>query len=128
MKRSALLVTSDGQRVLPETDAFFAVEGRLVPGADPIGFAVRSYCRRQRRPFTTSYTTRFPEYISARSPIPQAWIYATLRWFHSAATVTMVATPSLTTEFSARGFANLGRWTRGGDAALFRPDRAIVLG
>src|SRR5580700_11048706 len=27
----------------------------------PIGFAVRAYCRRQGRPFTTSYTTRFPE-------------------------------------------------------------------
>jgi glycosyltransferase involved in cell wall biosynthesis len=94
----------------------------------PIGFAVRSYCRRQGRPFTTSYTTRFPEYISARSPIPQAWIYAVLRWFHSAATVTMVATPSLTAELSERGFANLGRWTRGVDTDLFHPDRAIDLG
>jgi len=94
----------------------------------PIGFAVRSYCRRQGRPFTTSYTTRFPEYISARSPIPQEWIYAALRWFHAAAAVTMVATPSLTTELSERGFANLGRWTRGVDTDLFRPDRAIDLG
>jgi hypothetical protein len=42
----------------------------------PIGFAVRAYCRRQGRPFTTSYTTRFPEYISARSPIPRAWFTA----------------------------------------------------
>ena len=49
----------------------------------PIGFAVRSYCRRQNRPFTTSYTTRFPEYISARSPIPQEWIYGILRWLRS---------------------------------------------
>src|SRR5271169_6713103 len=94
----------------------------------PIGFAVRSYCRRYGRPFTTSYTTRFPEYISARSPIPQAWIYGILRWFHSAATVTMVATPSLTTELGERGFANLGRWTRGVDTDLFRPDRAIDRG
>lgn len=41
MKRSALLVTSDGQRVLPETDAFFAGLAGLVPGSEPIGFAVR---------------------------------------------------------------------------------------
>src|SRR5580700_4850091 len=94
----------------------------------PIGHAVRAYCRRRGRPFTTSYTTRFPEYISARSPIPQDWIYAILRWFHAAATVTMVATPSLTAELSERGFANLGRWTRGVDTELFRPDRAIDLG
>ena len=94
----------------------------------PIGFAVRAYCRRHGRPFTTSYTTRFPEYISARSPIPENWIYTVLRWFHSAATVTMVATPSLTSELGERGFGNLGRWTRGVDVELFHPERAIDLG
>jgi glycosyltransferase involved in cell wall biosynthesis len=93
----------------------------------PIGFAVRSYCRRNQRPFTTSYTTRFPEYISARLPIPEELIYATLRWFHSAATVTMVATPSLMMELRQRGFANLGMWTRGVDVDLFSPARAINL-
>ena len=45
----------------------------------PIGFAVRAYCRRRRRPFTSSYTTRFPEYISARAPVPLSWSYAVLR-------------------------------------------------
>ena len=59
----------------------------------PIGHAVRSYCIKAARPFTTSYTTRFPEYIAARSPIPAAWVYSGLRRFHAAATVTMVATP-----------------------------------
>src|SRR3954447_11993062 len=57
-----------------------------------IGHAVRAYCIRHGRPFTTSYTTRFPEYISARCPIPEQWVYAILRRFHAAATVTMVAT------------------------------------
>jgi glycosyltransferase involved in cell wall biosynthesis len=93
----------------------------------PIGRAVRSYCVRNSRPFTTSYTTRFPEYISARSPIPASWVYNVLRRFHAAATVTMVATPSLMTELSGRGFHNLGMWTRGVDVDLFRPDRAIDL-
>jgi glycosyltransferase involved in cell wall biosynthesis len=93
----------------------------------PIGFAVRNYCRRRGRPFTTSYTTRFPEYISARSPIPEALIYAILRWFHGAASVTMVATPSLRSELGERGFRNLGMWTRGVDVDLFHPDRAIDL-
>ena len=91
----------------------------------PIGHAVRSYCIKAGRPFTTSYTTRFPEYIAARSPIPERWIYNALRRFHAAATVTMVATPSLMGELSGRGFSNLGMWTRGVDVELFRPDRAI---
>src|ERR1700691_1289434 len=93
----------------------------------PIGHAVRAYCVKSGRPCTTSYTTRFPEYISARSPIPQAWIYNALRRFHAAATITMVATPSLMAELSQRGFGNLGMWTRGVDIDLFRPDRAIDL-
>jgi glycosyltransferase involved in cell wall biosynthesis len=94
----------------------------------PIGHVVSGYCRRHGRPFTTSYTTRFPEYISARVPIPQAWVYAALRRFHAAATVTMVSTPSLMLELRQRGFSNLGMWTRGVDTDLFRPDRAIELG
>jgi glycosyltransferase involved in cell wall biosynthesis len=93
----------------------------------PIGHAVRAYCRRRGRAFTTSYTTRFPEYISARVPVPERWIYAALRRFHAAATVTMVATPSLIRELGERGFDNLGMWTRGVDTELFRPDRAIAV-
>jgi len=94
----------------------------------PIGHAVRRYCVKRGLPFTTSYTTRFPEYISARVPIPEAWSYAVLRRFHAAAAVTMVATPSLMAELAGRGFKNLGAWTRGVDTELFRPERAIDLG
>ena len=40
----------------------------------PIGWAVRAYCRRRKLAFTTSYTTRFPEYVSVRTGIPLAEI------------------------------------------------------
>lgn len=93
----------------------------------PIGHLARHYCRKRRLPFTSSYTTRFPEYISARLPIPEAWSYALLRRFHAAAAVTMVSTPSLMTEMSARGFEHLCLWTRGVDTQLFKPERAIDL-
>ncbi len=61
----------------------------------PIGWAVRGYCRRHKLAFTTSYTTRFPEYIAVRTGIPASVGYAVLRHFHSAASMTMVATDSL---------------------------------
>jgi glycosyltransferase involved in cell wall biosynthesis len=93
-----------------------------------IGYLVRRYCLKHALPFTTSYTTRFPEYISARLAIPEAWTYAWLRRFHSPATVTMVSTPSLMAEFTQRGFKNLGLWTRGVDSEMFSPERAIDLG
>jgi glycosyltransferase involved in cell wall biosynthesis len=92
-----------------------------------IGFMARAWCRKHGKPFTTSYTTRFPEYISARWPVPEGWIYAALRRFHGTAAVTMAATPSLMTELNQRGFTNLGMWTRGVDTELFNPARAIHL-
>ena len=93
----------------------------------PIGHMVRRYCLKRKLRFTTSYTTRFPEYISARLAVPESWSYAVLRRFHAAADVTMVSTPSLMAELSERGFKNLGMWTRGVDTDLFRPEQAIAL-
>src|SRR5215204_3382443 len=37
----------------------------------PIGWAVRAYCRRRKLAFTTSYTTRFPEYVAVRTGLPR---------------------------------------------------------
>jgi glycosyltransferase involved in cell wall biosynthesis len=93
----------------------------------PVGWAVRAYCRRRKLAFTTSYTTRFPEYIAVRSIIPSWLSYAVLRHFHAAAAMTMVATASLRQELSARGFGKLGTWGRGVDTDLFKPDDAIAL-
>jgi glycosyltransferase involved in cell wall biosynthesis len=93
----------------------------------PIGWAVRAYCRRHKLAFTTSYTTRFPEYIAVRSIIPASLSYAVLRHFHAAAAMTMIATPSLRHELGAKGFRKLGFWTRGVDTKLFAPDDAAEL-
>ena len=93
----------------------------------PIGFLVRRYCRKQGLPFTTSFHTRFAEYISARLPIPEAWIWATLRAFHRPSQAVMAATPGLAAELRTRGFDKVVLWPRGVDTALFRP-RNIDLG
>jgi glycosyltransferase involved in cell wall biosynthesis len=91
----------------------------------PVGLLVRRYCRARGLPFTTSLTTRFPEYIAARVPFSVAWGYSIMRRFHAPAEATMVSTPSLMAELAARGFSRLRLWTRGVDTDLFRPDRAI---
>jgi glycosyltransferase involved in cell wall biosynthesis len=93
----------------------------------PIGWAVRAYCCRRKLAFTTSYTTRFPEYIAVRSIIPASVSYAVLRHFHAAGAMTMIATDSLRQELSARGFRRLGSWTRGVDTRLFTPDEPAAL-
>ncbi|NLR96807.1 glycosyltransferase family 1 protein [Rhizobium sp. P38BS-XIX] len=87
----------------------------------PLGLTARRWCIRNGMPFSTSYHTRFPEYVSARLPIPQSWLYAFVKWFHNAGFGCMVATPSLANELSQRGIQNLLPWSRGIDSHLFRP-------
>ena len=93
----------------------------------PIGLAVRRYCLRRGHAFTTSFTTRFAEYASARLPVPVSWGYALLRRFHAPAAATMVSTRSLMDELEGRGFRRLSQWSRGVDTDLFRPERAVRL-
>ena len=93
----------------------------------PIGVLVRRYCRKHGLPFTTSFHTRFPDYVSARAPVPEGWVWATLRWFHGPSKAVMAATPALAAELRERGFRNVVLWPRGVDATLFHP-RAADLG
>jgi glycosyltransferase involved in cell wall biosynthesis len=87
----------------------------------PVGLATRRNCMRRGLSFTTSFHTRFPEYIHARFGVPTALSYAGLRWFHQPATAVMVATRTLERDLTARGFKNLRMWSRGVDTDLFKP-------
>lgn len=93
----------------------------------PLGFAARTWCRRNRFPFTTSFHTQFPEYVWLRTRTPLALTYRLMRWFHGPAHHVMVATPSLHQRLSHWGFRNLAMWSRGVDARLFRPRRKTFI-
>ena len=92
----------------------------------PIGLMVRRYCRQRKLPFTTSFHTRFPEYVRARVPVPGSLIWQALRRFHAPSRAVMAATPALARELSERGFQNVVLWPRGVETKLFHP-RAIDL-
>lgn len=87
----------------------------------PLGLQARMHCVFSGLPFTTSYHTRFPEYVAARVPVPTELSYAYLRWFHAPATATLVPTASITEELRGWGFEHLVTWTRGVDAGDFAP-------
>jgi len=87
----------------------------------PVGWMVRAYCLRKGIPFTTSFHTRFPEYLASRFAIPERWTYAVQRRFHNAGAGIMVAARSLAADLEARGFVKLMAWTRGVESALFCP-------
>lgn len=87
----------------------------------PLGLAARRFCVRNGIPFTTSLHTKFPEYVSQRIGLPDDLGYHFLRWFHSAAAVTLCTTNSHKRELTERGFSNLYVWNRGVDTKRFSP-------
>ena len=110
----------------PMQERFRAFEPEAIHIATegPVGLAARRLCLEWKLPFTTSYHTRFPEYVAARLPAPVSAGYAYMRWFHRASGRVMVATPTMREELTKRGFRNLSPWSRGVDTVLFHPDRA----
>jgi glycosyltransferase involved in cell wall biosynthesis len=88
----------------------------------PVGHAVRQYCVSRGLGFTTSYHTKFPEYLQRMLWIPASLCYAYLRWFHNPASAMLVATESVEKELRQRGFmARTARWSRGVNLDLFHP-------
>jgi glycosyltransferase involved in cell wall biosynthesis len=107
----------------PVQERFKAFEPEAIHIATegPIGLAARRICVEWKLPFTTSYHTRFPEYVSARLPLPLAAGYAYMKWFHGPSGRVMVATPTLRDELTRHGFRNISSWSRGVDTEAFHP-------
>ena len=99
----------------------FAPDAVHIATEGPVGQAARTFCLRERLPFTTAYHTRFPEYVHARIRLPLRLSYAWLRRFHAPAKAVMVPTPAIRDHLARHGFANLVLWSRGVDTTLFRP-------
>jgi glycosyltransferase involved in cell wall biosynthesis len=116
--RLALFPRKGLERLIDE----FAPDAIHIATEGTIGLSARAICRARGLPFTTSFHTRFPEYVNARFPfIPRSLVYHFLRWFHRHAAAVMVATPSLKQELETNGFSNVRIWTRGVDVNQFRP-------
>jgi glycosyltransferase involved in cell wall biosynthesis len=101
----------------------FEPEAIHIATEGPIGLAARRICLEWKLPFTTSYHTRFPEYVSARLPLPLAAGYAYMKWFHKPSGRMMVATRTMAEELEKQGFRNISVWSRGVDTDAFHPRR-----
>jgi glycosyltransferase involved in cell wall biosynthesis len=87
----------------------------------PLGWSARKFCKLNKLNFTTSFHTRFAEYLHARTGVPIGLTYKLLRRFHSKSRYTMVTTPSMQRRLTTFGFKNLRPWGRGVDTEFFRP-------
>jgi glycosyltransferase involved in cell wall biosynthesis len=114
-------IAYDPWKAVPRIRAF-APEAIHVATEGPLGFWTVGWLRRQNIPFTTSFHTRYAEYLSARAPVPLEWGYQLVRWFHDRAAHTLVSSQSLLDELRTRRVGGrLVHWPRGVDATLFHP-------
>lgn len=117
---SIKLALFPGRRLAKMIEAFqpdalhLATEG-------PLGWSARRWAIRRQVPFSTSFHTKFPEYLHARTRLPLVLGYALMRKFHNQGHATLVATGSLRTDLARRGFSKLRPWTRGVDLSRFKP-------
>ncbi len=112
-----------GRKVAERLDVF-GPDAVHIATEGPIGWAVRSWCRGRGVPFTTSFHTRFPDYVSVRTDIPANWIWPVMRRFHGGAERTFAVTPTLKAELEARGIGPVHLWPLGVDLEQFSPRAA----
>ncbi|MBV8970781.1 MAG: glycosyltransferase family 1 protein [Sphingomonadaceae bacterium] len=101
--------------------AGFRPEAVHIATEGPLGWLARGWCRKRGVPFTTSFHTRFPDYVAARTGIAPAYFWRVLARFHADARNILVATPRLAAELAEHGLTRTRLWSRGVDLALFRP-------
>lgn len=92
----------------------------------PLGFATRQICLQRHLPFTTSYHTRFPDYLRQYMGVPLSWSYPCYRRFHAHSKHVLVPSKSMKEELDKRDFQNVKVWSRGVDLKIFRPIESDV--
>jgi glycosyltransferase involved in cell wall biosynthesis len=88
----------------------------------PLGWAARRWCLTNGLPFTTSFHTRFPDYLAMRTKLPADWFWPMVKRFHAPAARVFAATGTLEAELQGRGLPRTHRWSRGVDLSLFTPE------
>src|SRR5437016_14416535 len=62
------------RRKMQKTIENFAPNALHIATEGPLGMTARTICLAKKLPFTTSLTTRFPEYLHLRVPMLPAWL------------------------------------------------------
>jgi glycosyltransferase involved in cell wall biosynthesis len=107
----------------------FAPDAVHIATEGTLGWDARAVCLKHKFPFTTSYHTQFPEYVTARFWWIPLWAgYRFMHAFHDKSGRVMVATPTMMERLHLQGFRNVALWSRGVDVELFHPSKRGVDG
>ncbi len=107
----------------------FAPDAVHIATEGTLGWDARAICLKHKFPFTTSYHTQFPEYVTARFWWIPLWAgYRFMHAFHDKSGRVMVATPTMQKQLELQGFRNTAIWSRGVDIELFHPNKRGIDG
>ena len=87
----------------------------------PVGFAGKKISLQKNLKVTSSFHTRFPDYIKQRFFIPRTLTYSILKRLHEHSVNVLVPSNSMIDELVKYKFKNLKLWNRGVDTNLFNP-------
>lgn len=102
----------------------FRPEAVHIATEGPLGWLARRWCMARGIPFTTSFHTRFPDYVAARTGLSPDWLWRMLTRFHAPARHVLAATPRLAAELHDHDLRSTRLWSRGVDLAEFNRDVA----
>ncbi len=108
------------RRHIAETIEHFAPDEIIIMTGGPIGWATRLVCKTQNIEFTTWYHTNMHLYVGMRISFLKHCMFSILRYFHSAAKLTIVSSQSLYKELDEQGFKNLVFIPLGVDINVFK--------
>jgi glycosyltransferase involved in cell wall biosynthesis len=97
----------------------FAPDAVHIATEGPLGWHARRICIDAGSGFTTSFHTRFPDYVAARTGLSAERFWGPVARFHRPARVVLVATPRLADELAAHGIGQTRIWSRGVDFSQF---------
>jgi glycosyltransferase involved in cell wall biosynthesis len=86
----------------------------------PLGLIAKLYLQYKKIPYSTSYHTKFPEYINSRFKfISINFVYFLMRSFHNNSKCILTTTDTMKKELEAKQFKNVKVWGRGADTQIF---------
>jgi glycosyltransferase involved in cell wall biosynthesis len=97
-----------------------AVEG-------PLGLAAMRWCKKHKRPYTTAYHTKWPEFLQHLYGLNPKRTTKALKWFHKGSVSVLTTTETMAKELRVAGITDRAvAWTRGVNATNFANPRHHV--
>lgn len=93
----------------------------------PLGLAARKILKKRKERWSSSFHTKFAEYVESRIGFGANWVWKWLKWVYKDDTFVLTTTESMKAELIDRGFDQnkVVTWSRGVDEEIFfkHPDK-----